>query len=242
VARPNTELDGFTPLPRITVTAAAVARIKQMILRGTLRPGERLPSERALSEALGVSRPTLRESIRSLEAMNILETRQGAGTFVASLDLRTLLEPLEFAVSVSEAPLAELFEVRFLLEPGAAALAAERATEDDLAALERCVEVSRRPVSREEFLALDIELHRIVAEAAHNDYLVRLLASMSALAAESRALTVGIAGVVAQSTRDHEVIAAAIGRREPDAAREAMREHLRLVREAAQRASRAADG
>ncbi len=104
------------------------------------------------------------------------------------------------------------------------------------------MEASRRRVSHERFLALDIELHRIIAEAAHNDYLVRLLASMSALAAESRSLTVRLAGVVKQSTRDHEVIAAAIARRDPEAAHAAMFEHLRLVLAAAQRATAAVDG
>ena len=88
----------FQPLARRTYVAEAIRTIKDMILDGRLAPGQRLPPERSLSEALGVSRPTVREAIRSLQAMNILESRHGAGTFVASLNREGLLRPLAVVV------------------------------------------------------------------------------------------------------------------------------------------------
>ena len=113
----------FEPLARRTFVADAIRTIKDMILDGRLAPGQRLPSERALSEALGISRPTVREAIRSLQAMHILESRHGAGTFVASLSVEELLAPLQFVLSLADGGLEHLFEVRLMLEPGAAALA-----------------------------------------------------------------------------------------------------------------------
>jgi len=99
----------FQPLARRTYVAEAIRTIKDMILDGRLAPGQRLPPERSLSEALGVSRPTVREAIRSLQAMNILESRHGAGTFVASLSVEELLRPLQFVLSLAEGGLDHLF-------------------------------------------------------------------------------------------------------------------------------------
>src|SRR3954467_12838375 len=90
---------------------------------GRLSPGQRLPAERELSELLGISRPTLRETIRSLVSLNILQSRHGSGTYVAALDTAPLLEPLEFVMALNGRTVEELFEARLLLEPALAALA-----------------------------------------------------------------------------------------------------------------------
>jgi len=222
----------FVPLARTGFTADAIRAVKDMILDGRLRPGDRLPAERALSEALGVSRPTVREAIRSLQAMNIVESRPGSGTFVSSLSVEELLRPLQFALALSDFGLEHLFEVRLMLEPGAAALAAERAREEDLVRLRDCAQRgAAADLTLEHLVALDVELHEGVARAAHNPLLERLLSSISALAQESRNYTVRVPGVAKPTAGEHEEIVAAICARDPDRARAAMAAHIGRVRD-----------
>jgi GntR family transcriptional regulator, transcriptional repressor for pyruvate dehydrogenase complex len=128
--------ESLAPLPRRRATAGAIAAIQEQIRSGRLAAGERLPSERALSEALGVSRPTVREAVQSLAAMNILDVRHGAGIFVSSLGIHELLSPLRFALELGGPTVAQLFEVRLTLEPRAAELAAERASDEQVTAIE----------------------------------------------------------------------------------------------------------
>ncbi|HEY8467261.1 MAG TPA: FadR/GntR family transcriptional regulator [Solirubrobacterales bacterium] len=225
---------GFAPLARRGFTTDTVSAIKGMILDGRLRPGDQLPSERALSEALGVSRPTVREAIRSLQAMNIVETRQGSGTFVSSLSVEELLRPLQFALALSDFAMEHLFEVRLMLEPGAAELAAERATDDEIEDLKECAKLGRAgDLDAERLVALDIELHERIATAAHNPLLQRLLASISELAEESRLYTVRLPGVAGKTVSEHDEIVAAIAARDPGRARLAMTEHIARISGAA---------
>ena len=231
----------FEPLARRTYVADVIRTIKDMILDGRLAPGQRLPPERALSEALGVSRPTVREAIGSLQAMNILESRHGAGTFVASLSVEELLRPLQFALSLADGGLEHLFEVRLLLEPGAAALAAVRASEDDIAAIRDCAERAEAEIGKPELMpALDTELHERIVEASANPLLQHLWAATSALGAESRSYTVRLPGVRPRTITEHRAIVDAIAAGDPGRAQAAMTEHISRIRDAAL-APRAAD-
>jgi GntR family transcriptional regulator, transcriptional repressor for pyruvate dehydrogenase complex len=224
----------FQPLARTTFAADAIRTIKEMILDGRLQPGQRLPSERALSEALGVSRPTVREAIRSLQAMNILESRHGSGTFVSSLSTEELLAPFQFAVALSDSALEHLFEVRLLLEPQAAALAAQRGDDDQFTRLRDCARRSRsRGLTPDDRVRLDIELHAWIARAAANPLLEHLLASMGVMAQESRSYTVRLPGVARKSIDEHQVIVDAICARDAERARDAMAAHLGRLRDAA---------
>ncbi len=224
----------FEPLARRTYVADVIRTIKDMILDGRLAPGQRLPPERALSEALGVSRPTVREAIGSLQAMNILESRHGAGTFVASLSVEELLRPLQFVLSLADGGLEHLFEVRLLLEPGAAALAAVRADEDDIAAIRACAERAEAEIGKPELMpALDAELHERIVLASGNPLLVHLHAATSALGAESRSYTTRLPGVLDDTIAEHGEIVAAIAAGDDEGARLAMETHLRRVRDIA---------
>lgn len=224
----------FRPLARTGFVADTIRTIKDMILDGRLRPGDRLPSERALSEALGVSRPTVREAIRSLQAMSIVESRPGSGTFVSSLSVEELLRPLQFALALSDFGLEHLFDVRLMLEPAAAAHAAERADEAQLERLRGCAARGRKPdLGAEEIVRIDAELHRCVAESAGNPLLERLLASIAALAEESRGYTVRLPGVAKRTADDHDRIVAAICARDPEGAGTAMSAHIARIRSAA---------
>lgn len=225
----------FQPLARRTYVAEAIRTIKDMILDGRLLPGQRLPPERALSEALGVSRPTVREAIRSLQAMHILESRHGAGTFVASLSVEELLRPLQFVLSLAAGGLDHLFEVRLLLEPGAAALAAGRASAEEVAALRDCAARAEAGAvdDPEALLRLDTELHERIVRAAGNPLLEHLWAATSALGAESRAYTVRLPGVRPRTIDEHHAIVEAIAAGDGPAAEAAMTAHISRIRAAA---------
>ena len=229
----------FEPLARRTYVADTIRTVKDMILDGRLTPGQRLPPERALSEALGVSRPTVREAIRSLRSMHILESRHGSGTFVASLSVEELLRPLQFVLSLAEGGLEHLFEVRLLLEPGAAELAAERATAEDVDGLRECIERAGPEAAEDPdlMLRLDTELHERIVRAAANPLLEHLLAATSALGAESRSYTARLPGILDETLAEHDAIVAAIAAGEPEAARAAMEAHIRRIRDAALAAS-----
>ncbi len=225
----------FEPLARRTYTADAIRTIKDMILDGRLAPGQRLPAERALCEALGVSRPTVREAIRSLQAMNIVESRHGAGTFVSSLSTEELLRPLQFAMSLAEGGLEHLFEVRLLLEPGAAALAAERATPDQIAGLRDCARRAEQEaaVDADAMVRLDAELHERIVEASGNPLLQHLWSATKALGVESRRYTVRLPEVPPHTVTEHVAIAEAVAGGDAAAARAAMEAHITRVRDAA---------
>jgi GntR family transcriptional repressor for pyruvate dehydrogenase complex len=223
---------GFEPLPRRRATAAAIAAIQEQIRSGKLSAGERLPSERALSEALGVSRPTVREAVQSLAAMNILDVRHGAGIFVSSLDVTDLLTPMRFALELNEPTWDSLFEIRLALEPLAAELAAQRASDEQIAELRECVaRHARRGVTPDELLELDIEIHRRIVEASGNELLVSMIASLAVLSRRSREFTIEIPGVVSRARTHHKAIAAAIAARAPSQARDAMAAHLAAIRD-----------
>jgi len=235
--RPGPGEDLLRP-DRRTVVSDATALILERIRDESLSPGERLPSERALSDTLEVSRATVREAIRSLTAMNILEVRHGAGTFVATLNLDELLRPARFALGLTEQRLDDLFEVRLLLEPQAAGMTAERATKEELRAIAACVEEAAA-VDRDDtvdFLRLDADLHRLISRASQNPLLDNLLASISALGYESRAATIRLPDMVERSRREHGLIADAILARRPRPAEAAMRAHIERVRDDAYRA------
>ena len=213
-------------------TQVAIKALQEQILRGELKPGERLPSERALSEMLGVSRPTVREASQALSAMNVLEPRRGSGTYVSSLAVSELLEPLGFALELTNLTIRSLFEVRLALEPLAAALAAERGTEEQRDMLRALRSRERRRLSRVQMLELDVELHELIVKMTGNDLLEAIARSLNVLGRESRELTVRKSGAVSRAVDEHGVIIDAILTRSPEAARAAMESHLLNVRAA----------
>ena len=153
VFEPITRTDGLPNKVR--------SQLLQMIAAGQLAPGDRLKPERELASELEVSRNVVREAIRSLVDANVLESRQGAGVFVASLHVESLIEPLELVLALEKATLHSLAQARLAIEPGIAALAAQHASDEDLAALEALIEESgaSAPEDSEGLRAIDIELH-----------------------------------------------------------------------------------
>ena len=215
------------PIVRRRAAEEAIHILQEQIREGRFQPGERLPSERALAEALRVSRPTVREAVQALAAMNILEVRHGSGIYIASLEFAELMIPVEFALELTDPTVRSLFEVRLALEPLASELAARRATELHAAALEDCLRRTKRPrISRSDLIDLDIELHGLIVEASDNPLLKSVVKSLSVLSRKSRELTVRRAGAVPRAVAEHDAIVRAIVRRQPGQARQAMTDHL----------------
>lgn len=221
----------YTPLPRQDGLPRQVSqRLLDMIASGQLGRGDKLPPERELALQLGVSRNVLREAVRSLAALNIVDVRQGAGVFISTLDVESLMEPLEFAVSLEKATFRRLVEARLAFEPGIAALAARRATDDQLGELRELLRESVGATGDvQRFLEIDVELHGRIVRMADNPFLTRIMESVARLARSGRELTNADPKMRESSLRDHKRIVAAIVARDPDCAGRAMHAHLEHV-------------
>ena len=213
-------------------TADVVAAIKEMILAGELRAGDRLPTEKDLGARLGVSRGPLREGVSALAAMGVLDTRQGDGTYVTSLEPSLLMAPLSFVVDVHNASGAgPFFAVRRVLECEAAALAAMNIDADGLAAAERVLAESeaaaQSPADIDRFFAADVGFHRAVAAGAGNPVLAALIASLSGRTARAPlARTVVDEGALGRTVAEHRAVLQAIAAHDPERARLRMDVHL----------------
>ena len=224
--------DIFKALPQErhgTTSEEVISQLREMIHRGDLRPGDRLPPERDLAKLLGVSRPTLRAGIRSLAAVGILQSRQGAGTFVVKSDGPPSLDssPLRLMASLHGFTSAEMFEARRSLEMAVAGLAAERATGDQMASMaEEIAGMFASLDDPEQFLVHDVRFHQTIAAASGNRILTSLMNMVATILFDTRIKTVKHATDLKESAEMHRHIYRAIRERDPSAAREAMREHL----------------
>jgi GntR family transcriptional repressor for pyruvate dehydrogenase complex len=221
----------FETIRRFAVADEAIGTIKQMIVRGDLTAGQRLPAERDLAAQLGVSRPSLREAIRALIALNILESRHGEGTFVSSLEPELLSEPIDFVLQVNGDALFSLFEARRVLEAGIAALAAERATDLELAELEDFARLGQTKLADPaEFIEHDIEFHARLRAAARSPVLASMLSSVSSLSIASRRLTAQDPAIRARALADHRAMVKALKSRDAQRTHDLMVAHLEHVR------------
>jgi GntR family transcriptional regulator, transcriptional repressor for pyruvate dehydrogenase complex len=164
----------------MAVTDEAILKIKGMILSGELKPGDRLSPEKELSESLGLSRSSLREAVKALEIIRVLDVRRGDGTYVTSLEPQLLLEAMAFVVDIHQnSSVLELFEVRRILEPSAAALAATRVTPEDITTLrDMLTEVDER-TSIDGLVAHDMQFHHLISTMSGNAYLTSMLDGLS---------------------------------------------------------------
>lgn len=204
-----------------------------MIKNGGLKPGDRLPPERELAARTGVGRPAVREALRALQMLRIVEVRHGDGTYVSSLDPAALAEPYDVFLAIGSMTLDHLFEARRVLEAALAALAATRIDEQGIERLRECVAEARQAGDDPgRFLELDMQLHSLIVEAAGNPVLRNVMSSITGLLRASRELTVVIPGVRERVVADHQRIVEAIAARNADRAAECMGEHLDHVRSA----------
>ncbi|HEX4520606.1 MAG TPA: FadR/GntR family transcriptional regulator [Gaiellaceae bacterium] len=223
----------LTSIVRTHRSAQVREQIQEAITRGDFQPGERLPSERELVETFGVSRVSVREAIRSLEALGVVSVQQGRGAFVN--DRRSgLAEPLARWLAMHRDELFDLHRVRGALDELAAQCAAEQHDPDGVESLVAAHNVLREQVEAgapaDELMRLDLDFHMALAEASGNRLLYDLLFDLHTLLAEARRFSYVTAGRPPISVAEHGKIAEAVERGDPIAARAAMREHVDSIR------------
>jgi len=221
----------MTDVPRTTVTQRAIERIKQMLASGELLPGQRLPTERELATELGLSRSSMREAIRALTVMGVLEARHGAGIYVTQLEPDDLLETFGVVAEVSRGEtLLHLVQVRKILEPAASAAAAARLDDAGFARLREEMAAMRRGSSSEEIVGHDLEFHRIITEAAGNPVLGAILQALNGRTFRARVWRgYQDENVFPQTFAEHDRIYRALEGRDPDGARVASAVHIGAV-------------
>lgn len=204
----------------MAVTDEAIEKIKGMIVSGALRPGDRLPKESELAAELGLSRNSLREAVRALSLIRILDVRQGDGTYVTSLDPQLLLEAMSFVVDFHrDDTVLEFLAVRRILEPAATAMAALRISDQQLDALEARLDGLGATPSVAELVACDVEFHRGIVRGAGNSVLCSLLDGLSGPTTRAR-IWRGLTqeDAVAGTLREHRAILSALRDRDAEAA------------------------
>lgn len=228
--KPTRDDVNFGTIERETLPDKIVDRILALIEEKHLLPGDRLPPERELAELMGVSRPALREALRALSMMKIVENRQRAGTFITALEPEQLVEHLEFVFSLEDSTYLVLLEARKVVEPGLAKIAAGKISDQNIKDLEDCLEKSLKSFDDPHaFLQADLELHQIISDIAENPILNRFMASIVKLGTHSRSRTVMIHDVREKTIDDHQRIVAALKARDPQLAYQAMSIHIEHV-------------
>jgi GntR family transcriptional repressor for pyruvate dehydrogenase complex len=220
----------LAPIKSTRIYEEIVRQVKAMIAEGRLKGGDRLPPERDLAEKFVVSRTSVREALRALESLGLVEIRPGEGTFVRQVSIESLVEPLALLMVSQREAIAELFEARRLLEPSLAALAAARATPEEIVEMERILEAQAAEVAAGRTgLAQDAQFHGAIGAAAHNRAITRIAHAIMDLLTQSREESLNTPGRPTRSHEDHRRVLTAIAARDAEAARRAMHEHLAAV-------------
>lgn len=224
------------PIERRGLGQQVVSRILELVRTGNLRPGDRLPPERELIEIFRISRPSLRELLRALSVLGVIEPRHGGGAYVTDLEARTLLAPLDFFLSLSQSNLEDAFEGRRVVEVEIARKAAANARARDVAELKAMIgahaAVLDDPIG---FRILDSRFHEKLSLIAGNAVLQRVAYGLYNLGLDIRRRATEEPGLIVQSTADHTRIVDAISRGETHGAAEAMTAHLAHIEESTRR-------
>src|SRR6266849_5947620 len=214
----------FAVVRRNKVYEDVAKQIERQILK-KLKPGDKLPSERELAEMLQVSRSSIRDAIRGLELMGLVEPRQGAGTIVRGLSAESLLNPFANALKHRQELVGELLDFRKMLEPPLAARAATHASPDEISEMEEILS------DGEAAIAEDAEFHYSVALASGNSVVLKLLDTVMDLLRDTRERSLQLEGRPQKSLAGHRRILAAIKRHDAEAAKAAMRRHIEDIEE-----------
>jgi GntR family transcriptional repressor for pyruvate dehydrogenase complex len=216
------------PITKARLSEAAIEQIKELIVSENLEPGAKLPSERDLVEALGVGRSSIREALRILEIMGLVEVLPGKGAFVKALT-GDLFIPLSEILTSQKESLQHHFEARMVLEPSAAALAAKRASAGEVAQLRRNLENFKENLAQENLVGLirvDIEFHRLVANATDNQTIAVLMNTITRHDFHGWKAALRTSNRPRKTVTEHGRILEAIASGDEKKARSAMRRHL----------------
>jgi GntR family transcriptional repressor for pyruvate dehydrogenase complex len=220
-------LHALESIKRTRLPEEIANQLRKLIVDGTFKPKQPLPSERALAEHLGVSRSSVRDGIRRLEVVGLLETRHGQGTFLQELSVDHVVTPLASVLTFHRARHDDLMDVRRMFEPAVARAAASRATEEEFDEIERILTEQRRKArAGEATLIEDAAFHAALARATHNPVVVRMMEILNDLLVESDTRTLQSRGRQFRSLRGHHAVIEALRRRDADGAALAMRDHI----------------
>lgn len=220
------------PLSSSRLYEQMAAQIRQQIVDGIIETGDRLPNERDLAKQYGVSRTVVREAIKTLKQEGLVEIRAGLGTFAVDDTGKALKQTLDLMMSFGkESTLADIVEIREILEPRIAAMAAERATNDDLARMDEAIEAMEENLEViEKYAEADHSFHLLLAQATHNSIIPSLIASIVDLLQELRKRIALVEGARERGQKHHRRIVEAIRNRDAKAAQATMKAHLAQVR------------
>ncbi len=237
---PKLNRAGGVPVYKVVRTSRLyeqiVQQIEDSVLKGTLKPGDQLPAERELAQQLGVSRTAVREAVKALREKGLVEAYSGRGTFITDGTSHAARQSFDLMVKIGQQESStHLADLRLLLEPGIAAMAAESAQEEDLAALRDAVAVMDRSLKDPAaYIEADLDFHLALAEAVGNPLILSLIDSIVGLLREQRIKIFNVEGGPQRGQVFHKRILEAMEQRNPARARSAMSEHLEQVRQDSQ--------
>ncbi len=208
-----------------------VKQVEESILSGQLKPGDQLPAERDLALRFGVSRTAVREAVKTLREKGLVEAYSGRGTFITNGTSQAIRQSLDLMIRINQQEgSANLAELRQVLEPEIAALAAPRIEEQLLSTMREAVAIMDRNLhDPEAYVEADLDFHLALAEAVGNPLILSLLDSIVGLLREQRSRIFNVDGGPERGQFHHKRILAAIEKRDPEKARETMRAHLKQV-------------
>ena len=230
MSSPDVVAPKLSRIDRASVKDLALEQLKRYIASGAVAAGQRLPSERELARRLGVGRNSVREALKVLEAVGIVESRIGEGTFITEQTGASIGRAIGLSLATWGGTLVEILKARQMVEVETAREAARHAGPADLAALEaELVRMEAAGAAVYDYLAADMHFHRLVATATHNSIVAGIVGNLiDTLEAVLREANADQITTVAEGGATHRDIHAAIERRTPDAAAEAMRRHLQF--------------
>lgn len=225
----------YLPIQTERLYEQIVNQIESRIVAGELKVGDQLPSERELAEQFTVSRIAVREAVKSLRQKGLVEILPGRGTFVTNATPGAVRHSLGMLMKFGSADgSSSLVEVREILEPEIAARAATRITDELIAAMQNAVNIMETATASNDsdaFVEADLDFHIALAEGTQNPIILILINSIIDLLREQRKRTGNVSGGLARGQYHHKIILAAVIKRDPEAARQAMKNHLQQVRE-----------
>jgi GntR family transcriptional repressor for pyruvate dehydrogenase complex len=214
----------FHSIHQPSVVEQIIETFKTHIMKGELRPGQRLPSETELSQQLGVGRSAVREAMKILEAMGVVTIQQGNGTFISDKPSSKLLNPLMFAIMLEAGMALEFYELRYTTQVGYCELAAEKATEADWQAIETAATALEKYVENPDYdfktlCDLDLQFHYAILDATHNPLIIKIGRTVEELFFNSFYTSMSGSGNI---VRHHQIIMNGLRDGSPQAIRQAV--------------------
>jgi GntR family transcriptional repressor for pyruvate dehydrogenase complex len=223
----------FNNLKRSSTAERIVENLITLVRERSLKIGDKLPSERRLCGMIGVSRPILREALKALQVMNIIDIRQGAGAYIKSLEPEDVVEHLDIVFHLDSSLYHDLYEARRVLEASIAAMAAEKIGDREIELIEENIRQAAENIEDEQaFFERDLELHEMIMKAAGNRVIPVFMQSINKLALLTRQKTNAMPNTRRNTIKDHEAILMALKNHDGRESAAAMERHIRNVEQA----------